>query len=107
MTILYNYTTGDIARPLWGIIFLVLAGALFLLLLATLKGREPFLATLVAVGMVLAIALGVGCFQDTRMNFVVATIDQTASWKEISEQYELMKIEGELYTFRVMEKEEN
>ena len=85
----------------------MLAGALFLLLLATLKGREPFLSALVAVGMILAIALGVGYFQDTRMNFVVATIDQTASWKEISEQYELMKIEGELYTFRVIEKEEN
>lgn len=44
---------------------------------------------------------------DTRYTEVKAVIDDTASWKEINEKYELISQQGDIYTFKLRENDIN
>ena len=58
------------------------------------------------LGLLTSVFIIVGGFvinTDTRHTEIKATINDTVSWQEIDEKYELLSQEGDLYTFKLKE----
>lgn len=106
MTILYNYTAGNPSNSFLGVVCVIAAFLLLLLAISALLAREGALGFIALLAVAALIPLSVWSFQDTREERIKATVDDSVSWKEIRDQYELLDVEGSIYTFRVIEQEE-
>jgi hypothetical protein len=104
---LYNYTAGSPPNSFLGVLCIILAFLDLLCAIGALLERERSLGFIALLTVVVLIPLGILSFQDTREERIKATVDDSASWKEIRDQYELLDVEGSIYTFRVIEQEEN
>ena len=105
MEILYEYTAGNAPALIPAIIFWVVGGVMTILCIVMMImdgefSSEGFLCFLFSV---LIGCVGVVFNADTRRQEVKATLNDTITWKEINEKYELVKQEGEIYTFKVRE----
>lgn len=103
MTILYQSECGS-APILWFSIVLWSIGAILLIasIVLWIQDEDPVCLFGVAVG-VAALILGFATNTDTRYTEIKATINDTVSWQEINEKYELLSQEGDLYTFKFKE----
>ena len=103
MTILYQSECGS-APILWLSIVLWSLGAILLIasIVLWIQDEDPVFLLGVAVG-VAALILGFATNTDTRYTEIKATINDTVSWQEINEKYELLSQEGDLYTFKLKE----
>ena len=108
MEILYEYTTGSASLPVMAIITWVLGAFLLIGAIACIICEKPFSPEHLAMILfaALGICIGFGFYADTTQQEVKATINSTVSFEEINKKYELIKQEGELYTFKVREDEE-
>lgn len=103
MTILYQSECGS-TPILWTAIMLWSIGAIFLITFIVLwiYDKDPVYVLLGALG-VCALIVGFVANTDTRYTEIKATINDTVSWQEINEKYELLSQEGDLYTFKLKE----
>lgn len=106
MTILYNYTAGNPSNYFLGAVCVIAAFVMLLLAISALLAREGALCFIALLAIVALIPLSIWSFQDTREERIKATVDDSVSWKEIRDQYELLDVEGSIYTFRVIEQGE-
>lgn len=106
MEILYEYTAG-LANPVFAIFLWSAAAVVFLVGIGfAISERDWSVFWLCGVLALLVAALGGVCNADTTHQEVKATINNTVSFEEINKKYELIKQEGELYTFKAREDEE-
>jgi len=103
MNILYYGFNGPAASVLVGWIFLV--GVVFFAVIAIVAFSEKQYGSGVFSGLVSIILIysTVYAFSDNRVPIVKATIDDNISYVEMNSHYELMKQEGKLYTFKVLD----
>ena len=103
MTILYQSECGS-APILWLSIVLWSLGAILLIasIILSIYDADPVCIFGAAVG-VAALILGFATNTDMRYTEIKATINDTVSWQEINEKYELLSQEGNLYTFKLRE----
>lgn len=103
MEILYEHVAGS-APCMWAsIVIWSIAGLIALLLIIfAIKDKDWSYLLLLFFAALIAL-LGFKFTIDTRYNEVVATINENVSWKDVNDKYELLKQEGQLYTFRVKE----
>lgn len=101
MNILYYGFNGSASMDVWGYILTILGGICLIIDIILLFIDTEEAKFSIFVGSVLAIVLGVLAFQDTRVPIVKATIDNSVSWAEVQKDYEFLKQEGEIYTFKV------
>ena len=106
MNILYNYTAGSPPNSFLGVLCIIAAFRVLLLAISALSARERALGFIALLAVVLLIPLSILSFQDTREERIKATVDDSVSFQEIRDQYELLDVEGSIYTFRVIEQEE-
>ena len=106
MTILYNYTAGSPSNSFLGVVCIIAAFLILLLAISALLAREWALGFIALLAVAALIPLSIISFRDTREERIKATVDDSVSWKEIRDQYELLDVEGSIYTFRVIEQEE-
>lgn len=106
MNILYNYTAGSPPNAFLGVLCIIAAFLVLLLALGALLAREWLLGFIALLAVAALIPLSILSFQDTLEERIKATVDDSVSWKEIRDQYELLDVEGSIYTFRVIEQEE-
>ena len=103
MEILYEHVAGDApCLPLSIIVWSLMGIFAIAVIVMSIKDRDSaylLCLFLVAIGVL----VGFRWTMDTRYNEVVATINENVSWKDINDKYELLKQEGQLYTFRVKE----
>ena len=103
MTILYQSECGS-APILWLSIVLWSLGTILLIasIISWIHDEDPayVLGVLCSVA---ALILGFAANTDTRHTEIKATINDTVSWQEINEKYELLSQEGNLYTFKLKE----
>lgn len=101
MNILYYDIQGSAGWPVLGWI-LIGVGAILLTISIVIMFADP---DDVSFGMIITAAvcvvLGILVMKDTRIPVVKATVSDETSWKEVQQGYELIKQEGEIYTFRV------
>ena len=105
MEVLYEYAAGS--SPLWPLaVFFWAAGIVLVIACICMMIQDREVSYGGVVALILSIFIGVAGFffmADTRHQEIKATVNDTISWKEINEKYELIKQEGEIYTFRVKE----
>lgn len=106
MTILYNYTAGSPPNSFLGVVCIIAAFLILLLAISALLARERALSFIALLAVAALIPLSILSFRDTREERIKATVDDSVSWKEIRDQYELLDVEGSIYEFRVIEQEE-
>lgn len=103
MTILYQSECGS-TPILWAAIILWSLGViLFIASIVSWVYDEDSLGSLFVVLGVCALIAGFVMNVDTRHTEIKATINDTVSWQEINEKYELLSQEGNLYTFKLKE----
>ena len=103
MTILYQSECGS-APILWLSIVLWSFGAIMFVASIILWFHDEDPAYLVgAMFSVFVLLGGFAINADTRYTEIKATINDTVSWQEINEKYELLSQEGNLYTFKLRE----
>lgn len=103
MTILYEGFKGDEPSIALGV-FLCIVGVVSLgLFLLALKESEAVGAVVCFIGILVAIAGSIATFTSHRYPIVRATVNDTMPFKEVYENYELIDVEGEIYTFKVKE----
>ena len=103
MTILYQSECGS-APILWLSIVLWSLGTI--LLIASIISWIHDEDSVYVVGVLFSVFLlicGFTTSADTRYTAIKATINDTVSWQEINEKYELLSQEGNLYTFKLRE----
>lgn len=103
MTILYQSECGS--APIWWLsIVLWFLGTILLIasIVLWIQDEDPMILFGVTVG-VAALILGFAVNTDTRHTEIKATINDTVSWQEINQKYELLSQEGNLYTFKLKE----
>ena len=103
MTILYQSECGS-APILWIAIVLWSLGAILIIasIVLWIDDKDPVCVLLVLLG-VCALIRGFTANLDTRYTEIKATINDTVSWQEINEKYELLSQKGDLYTFKLKE----
>lgn len=103
MEILYEHVAGSAPCMPLAIVAWSIAGLIALwIIVEAIKDEDC--SYLLLLFLVAFIALfGFKFKNDTRYNEVVATINENVSWNEVNDKYELLKQEGQLYTFRVKE----
>lgn len=103
MTILYQSECGS-APILWLSIVLWSLSAILLIasIIVCIHDDDPA-CVFGALVSVLALIAGFVANTDTRYTEIKATINDTVSWQEINEKYELLSQEGNLYTFKLRE----
>ena len=105
MEILYEYTAGSAPLLVPAIIMWSVGGILTILCVVMMImdgdiSSEGFCCLLISV---LLGCVGFVFNRDTRRQEVKATLNDTITWREINEKYELINQEGEIYTFKVKE----
>ena len=106
MTILYEGVGGSgpcmwLSIAIWSIAGL--AGICAIVLSFTEKDTSYLLFLILAIAVAL---VGFRFTSDDRYTEVYATIDDSVSWTEVNEKYELIKQKGEMYIFKEREKDE-
>jgi len=105
MEVLYEYTAGN-APLLVPAIILWSLGCIFTILCIIMMIMDGEISSVGCLSLLFSVLLGCAGFafnQDTRRQEVKATLNDTITWREINEKYELVKQEGEIYTFKVRE----
>ena len=103
MEILYEHVAGSEPCMPLAIVAWSIAGLVSLwTIVEAIKDEDSSYLLLLFLTAFLAL-LGFKFTHDTRYNEVVATINENVSWNEVNDKYELLKQEGQLYTFRVKE----
>ena len=101
MNILYYDIQGSAGWPVLGWI-LIGVGTILLIVSIIIAVEDP---DDISLGMIITAAacvvFGILALQDTRIPIIKATVNDETPWKEIQQEYELIKQEGEIYTFRV------
>lgn len=107
MEILYEYTVGSAANSALAIFMWSAAAVVFLVGIGfAISWRDWGIFWLSGTLALVVAGIGYTCNQNTIHQEVKATINNTVSFEEINKKYELIKQEGELYTFKVREDEE-
>lgn len=103
MEILYEHVAGSAPCMPLAIVAWSIAGLFALLIIVeAIRDEDPSYLLLLFLTAIIAL-LGFKFTPDTRYNEVVATINENVSWNEVNDKYELLKQEGQLYTFKVKE----
>jgi len=103
MEILYEHVAGSAPCMPLAIVAWSIAGLIALwIIVEAIKDKDPSYLPLLFLTVFIVI-LGFKFTADTRYNEVVATINENVSWNEVNDKYELLKQEGQLYTFKVKE----
>ncbi len=87
-----------------GVVFCIFSlVALSFLILSIWKGEpwDTFTSMILTAVMAISIIIAVCSFTSHRYPIVRATIDDAVSFKEVYESYELIDVEGDIYTFKV------
>ena len=106
MTILYEGVAGS-GPCLWGAIVLwIFAGIFTISVLYTAVKESDASYLIMLLFSCLVIIIGFFVFADKTYTEVYATIDDSVSWTEVNEKYELIKQKGEMYIFKEREKDE-
>lgn len=103
MTILYQSTEGH-APMIWVAIVVWVVAAINIIpsLILWIRDDELKWFVLICIGIFLVFC-GFSAIANTHHTKIKATIDDTVSWQEINEKYELLYQEGNLYTFKLRE----
>jgi len=101
MTILYEGFKGDEPSIFLGVVLCVFGVVCLGLFLLALKDSEAVAAVLCFVGILVATAGALATFTSHRYPIVRATVSDTMPFKEVYENYELIDVEGDIYTFKV------
>jgi len=105
MTILYEGFEGAEPNIVLTICFGILGLLSIVSLIVCFKANDTGCAVISFFGLTLVIIVILVNLTSHRYPIVRATIDDTASFKEVYENYELIDVEGDIYTFRVKENE--
>lgn len=105
MNILYYGMSGSVADPTKGWMFIligivILVGGAIIIINSCID--EDWCTVPIVVCIILLI-IGIPKLFDTRSPYITATLDDTVSFTEIQDKYELKKKEGQLYTFKVLD----
>ena len=103
MTILYEGFKGDEPSIFLGVVLCVFGVGCLALFLLALKDNEAVAAVMCFVGILVAICGAIATFTSHRYPIVRATVSDTMPFKEVYENYELIDVEGDIYTFKVKE----
>ena len=101
MTILYEGFKGTKPSIILGVCFLILGLLSLISLILSVKQRDSGCAVISFIGIIAAIAVTLCNITSQRYPIVRAIINDTVSFKEVYENYELIDVEGEIYTFKV------
>lgn len=105
MEVLYEHTVGT--GPLWPLaVFFWAAGIVLTIVCIAMMIQDKEVSPVGLLCLILSAFIGVAGFffvADTRRQEIKATVNDAVSWKEVNEKYELIKQEGEIYTFKVRE----
>lgn len=103
MEILYEHVAGSAPCMPLAIVAWSIAGLISLwIIYEAIKDEDSSYLLLLFLTGIIAL-FGFKFTADTRYNEVVATINENVSWTEVNDRYELLKQEGQLYTFKVKE----
>ena len=105
MNILYYGMSGSAANPNLGWP-LVIIGAILMIVLPIILGHFCCSDNWIpVVGIIVGLCLIRGTCNviDNRSPYITAKLDNTVSFTEIQDKYELKKKEGQLYTFKVLD----
>ena len=103
MTILYEGFRGNEPSIFLGVVLCIFGVACLGLFLFALKDNETVAAILCFIGLLVAIFGALTTFTSHRYPIVRATVSDTMPFKEVYENYELIDVEGDIYTFKVKE----
>lgn len=103
MNILYYGFDGAPADVLVGYILLGVLVFFTAVSIIEMVGKEWIGAVFFGVAAFALIFLVCNAFTDTRTPIVKATLDSDISYVEVNKDYELIKQEGKLYTFKVLD----
>ena len=106
MTILYEGFRGNGPSTVLIVCFSIFGLLGLVSLILSIKERDSGCTLLSFVGIILAITVIVLNLTSHRYPIVRATINDTTSFKEVYESYELIDVEGDIYTFRVKDSNE-
>lgn len=106
MTILYEGFGGHDPNIVLGVIFCIVGLTALGCLIVSLREREPEGAFASIAFMALAIVIVLNSFIPNRYPIIRATLDDATSFKEVYESYELIDVEGDIYTFKVKDSNE-
>ena len=102
MNILYYGFDGAPADVLIGYIFLGVLVFLAAISIIEAIGKEWIGTVFFGIAAFALIFLVYNAFTDTRTPIVKATLDSNISYVEVNKDYKLMKQEGKIYTFEVL-----
>lgn len=102
MNILYYGFDGAPADVLLGYILLGVLVFLTVISIVEAIGKEWIGAVFFGIFAFALLFLAYNAFTDTRTPIVKATLDPNISYVEINKDYKLMKQEGKIYTFEVL-----
>ena len=104
MNILYYGMSGSAANLNLGWP-LVIIGAILMIVLPIIIGHfcdsDNWLAVAI-IAVSVCLIIGIYNLIDSRSPYIIATLDDTVSFTELQDKYELKKKEGQLYTFKVL-----
>ena len=106
MTILYEGFGGTEPSTVLTICFSILGLFSLISLFVCLKTGDSGSAVISFMGLALSVVVVLVNITSRSYPIVRATIDDTTSFKEIYESYELIDVEGDIYTFRVKDSNE-
>lgn len=100
MDILFRGFIGVSGNPGIGWFLIVLGIGLGLLAIVFVTIEMEGAGSMAVIAIILII-LGFAAKADTRIPIIKATINESASWQEINNKYQLLEQTGEIYTFEV------
>jgi hypothetical protein len=103
MNILYYGFDGPAANPLVGWIFLFGTVLFAVLAICELCEKEIIGGIFFGIAAIILFYSTIYAFLDHRVPIVKATVDNSISYVEMNNHYELMKQEGKLYIFKVLD----
>jgi hypothetical protein len=106
MTILYEGFGGTEPSTVLTICFSILGLFSLISLFVCLKTGDSGSAVISFMGLALSVIVVLVNITSRSYPIVRATIDDTTSFKEIYESYELIDVEGDIYTFKVKDSDE-
>ena len=105
MNILYYGMSGSAADPTKGWMFIligivIIVGGMIIIINSSI---DEDWCTVPIIACIIFLIMGISHLIDNRFPYVTATLDDTVSFTEIQDKYELKKKEGQLYTFKVLD----
>ena len=101
MNILYYDIQGSESMPVLGWVLIGIGAILLIVSIIIMFVNPDDVSFGMLITTVACVVLGILIMRDTRIPIVKATVSDETPWKEIQQEYELIKQEGEIYTFRV------